>query len=1250
MRLDTDTKSFYFSLWVLFFFNLSVNGQNIYLEKTFDLTQILPNHEEHVLSQVKKVSGESKLELHIAGKNGFEGVSSIIDYESESITYRVNENSIEENIGTVTIQRVQPISFKGESNFDIVYENYLWDHTRIYNPILDDVQLDETSITEDILSLDINLDGYPEIIGVSDITDSFEVYSYNNRCNANKIFGIDFQVRYADFVQVDSDVQSEIFLFSFFSSNVIIDPFTLEVEEIPYPSNRPDKVISFGKNEERKLLFLDEGRTLSVYDLDSQEVEKTETFDSGFSIGNISQFLTIDENGNENIFFVLLNDKISILDYDLNILLEFDDLTHTTFSDNFNDVREIIIHDSDSDALPNVLFKHGDFVSSFEISGLGSYYESFQITDQFPNGNQTILPNTSLMIEFNSSMDVDILYENMTLVNQITGDEFDISIETNNGVNFIINPTSELIEGSYVLELSSEIRSKLNERLDVNKDRYIGVDDLNNYSVNFMVENAINQINPSIQILTAIPDSLYWNTKHKIEIEVNSNISDLPVKSVKHGFKNELLQNILPNDKVYNRQNELCELYLNTYNKNQGDYNYIIIFETYSGSVDSITFPIKIVDVFGHPLPVSGVNSSFNNYQERDDYNNIFKHEWNRSANVSTLRDEIVGENGYFFFLDDNGTTLKKVKAVNNELHWEVPFTSGFLSDITMTHGSIYFAIKDNNRISVHCFNSDKGEPRWQEYFDKPVNSGDFDIPLLIYDDCLFFPDQNGIRCLNRWTGKLVWHRLFNKNIRRNIVIYNDLIYMTDGDKLFALSVLNGATVLEKDDVIISTYNGDLILDERNHQLIYNDSQEIVAFDIQNLERVWSTEAFGHKKMAARNNFLYVTDIYDNLCYYNIETGIKKEEFIEDEGTQDLMDIFLFGDILALSKYGDGTSFYDANELTFLSKIDDYGIISLIDDHLYLNNNNIISAYRMLEVCYNEENHYEVICSSDTLNFGGNIYFESGNYLDTIIGMDSCHTIINLNLEIIEIFLSDSTIMHDTGYDDGYIEVVIEGGIPPYQYTWSNNEMTSNISNLDSGTYTLTIIDSLDCTIDFSFYIEDHNCINDGGDNDNDGSCAELDCDDNDPNINPDQMEQPYNGIDDDCNSETLDDDLDQDGFLLVDDCDDNNQNINSDAVEIPNNGIDEDCDGMDLVSSILEIANLKVSIYPNPTNHSINIEIDGQLDFHCELYNLMGKLMITSINKNLIGIEDIPSATYLLVITDQKSGQKIVEKILIGG
>ena len=78
---------------------------------------------------------------------------------------------------------------------------------------------------------------------------------------------------------------------------------------------------------------------------------------------------------------------------------------------------------------------------------------------------------------------------------------------------------------------------------------------------------------------------------------------------------------------------------------------------------------------------------------------------------------------------------------------------------------------------------------------------------------------------------------------------------------------------------------------------------------------------------------------------------------------------------------------------------------------------------------------------------------------------------------------------------------------------------------------------------------------------DQDGAFANEDCDDLNNAVFPGNVEVPYNGLDDDCDEATLDDDLDGDGTLGAWDCDDSDPEVNPEAIEACN-GVDDDCNG----------------------------------------------------------------------------------------
>lgn len=213
-----------------------------------------------------------------------------------------------------------------------------------------------------------------------------------------------------------------------------------------------------------------------------------------------------------------------------------------------------------------------------------------------------------------------------------------------------------------------------------------------------------------------------------------------------------------------------------------------------------------------------------------------------------------------------------------------------------------------------------------------------------------------------------------------------------------------------------------------------------------------------------------------------------------------------------------------------------------------------------------------------------------------------------------------------------------------YESIGLNNFDTRLILDLDTEGNSSSIYGNL---IGLSVY--DESAIE--ADTDEDGFYASEDCDDENAKINTVALEVPNNDIDEDCDGIALVIDSDMDGFNSDEDCDDDNSTINPEATEIPDNGIDEDCNGEDLItSSVHEVEEAKLSIYPNPVGDNLVVRFEGTSQLQGKILNVNGKTIRTITVRsgiNVIDVNDLTSGFYYLMVSSTDTPQYIIDKIV---
>ena len=204
-------------------------------------------------------------------------------------------------------------------------------------------------------------------------------------------------------------------------------------------------------------------------------------------------------------------------------------------------------------------------------------------------------------------------------------------------------------------------------------------------------------------------------------------------------------------------------------------------------------------------------------------------------------------------------------------------------------------------------------------------------------------------------------------------------------------------------------------------------------------------------------------------------------------------------------------------------------------------------------------------CPSDTVKIGG--------YSDTFTSIQDAYNYAstNLNPPIFTLQLAGGIFTEDLTLNGG--AVVLDGGydcsfISKNSASFVNGTITIGSGSLTyaAGTNGLAVTSSTQCEFD-----------RDGDGYSSIGSCSGTadDCDDNNASVYPGAPEL-CDGLDNNCNG-PIDEgmtpiDADGDGYFAIDscgagpaDCNDANPNINPNALDIPYDGIDQDCSGADL-------------------------------------------------------------------------------------
>ncbi|KEO73189.1 hypothetical protein EL17_12585 [Anditalea andensis] len=187
---------------------------------------------------------------------------------------------------------------------------------------------------------------------------------------------------------------------------------------------------------------------------------------------------------------------------------------------------------------------------------------------------------------------------------------------------------------------------------------------------------------------------------------------------------------------------------------------------------------------------------------------------------------------------------------------------------------------------------------------------------------------------------------------------------------------------------------------------------------------------------------------------------------------RDIYDLYAGHYTLSVSDDGNSCHFSQVYEVLQPENKLDINVLNVREPKCFNENNarieiqpiNGIEPYSYSWFKYNEEtDRFETIPGVTT-----RILNQQGNGIYRVKVLDDVNCFVEKDIEVnqpdpITIQLVDKMDISCFNFNDGYINVNVQGGTPPYTYVWSNGQNNKDIFDLRPGNYSLTVFDINGC-------------------------------------------------------------------------------------------------------------------------------------------------------------------------------------------